>query len=173
MLQDGGYVLLMRHGRTDAAIPDVPGGVTIGDCSTQRPLSAQGRADAQRLATVLARRKVPLERIFSSEFCRAQEHGNLGLAAYAKHGQTTWDRLNYLSDPLVAPRLPEYTADVKARIAAFRGLGNLLLISHVTNTDPILSGTEGTSLAEGEFAIVRPSRGGRFEYLGRIAPSAW
>ena len=172
-LQEGGYVLLIRHGRTDSTPPDAMGGVTIGDCSTQRMLSQAGRDDAVRLAEVFKRRGVPVDKVISSEFCRAQETGRTGLALIAKRGQSTWDRLNFLSDPKLAPRLPEYTAEVRGFISGFTGPGNLVLISHVTNTDPILQGTRGTGLAEMEFAIVRPVRPGKFDYIGRIPLTAW
>ncbi len=172
-LQEGGYVLLLRHGRTDATPFDAPGGVTIGDCSTQRMLSQAGRDDAVRLAEVFKRRGIPVDKVVSSEFCRAQETGRTGLGLIARRGQSTWDRLNYLSDPKLSPRLPEFTAEVRGFVSGFAGPGNLVLISHVTNTDPILQGTRGTGLAEMEFAIVRPVRPGKFEYLGRIPLTAW
>jgi hypothetical protein len=45
-LRVGGLVLVIRHAATDFSTPDQDP-VVVSDCSTQRNLSAQGRADAR------------------------------------------------------------------------------------------------------------------------------
>lgn len=71
-LRAGGLVLYMRHGATDVNHPDqIP--VDIHDCSTQRSLSAQGREQLDEIAAYWMRLHIPLDRVISSPFCRAQE----------------------------------------------------------------------------------------------------
>ncbi|MCL5043418.1 MAG: histidine phosphatase family protein [Gammaproteobacteria bacterium] len=71
-LRAGGLVLYLRHGATDVNYPDrIP--VDIHDCSTQRPLSAQGREQLGDVAAYWARLDIPLEQVISSPFCRARE----------------------------------------------------------------------------------------------------
>ena len=71
-LREGGLVIYLRHAATDAKIPDqIP--VNIDDCSTQRPLSALGREQIVRLADYWTAAQIPVERVISSPFCRAQE----------------------------------------------------------------------------------------------------
>ena len=70
-----GYVLLMRH----ALAPGVgdPENFRLGDCSTQRNLSDEGRQDAQEIGQWLERREVKILRVESSRWCRAKETAQL------------------------------------------------------------------------------------------------
>ena len=47
-LRAGGVAVLLRHATTDPSIGDLPG-FDLGACSTKRNLSADGRAQAQRI----------------------------------------------------------------------------------------------------------------------------
>ena len=47
-LRAGGHVALIRHASTDAG-PGDPPGYKLGDCATQRNLSAAGREESRRL----------------------------------------------------------------------------------------------------------------------------
>jgi hypothetical protein len=218
-LAEGGFVIFIRHARTDFNVTDAINGVTIGDCSTQRPLSNIGRDDMRALGATFRRRAIPVAKVYSSEFCRAVESAELAFA-WTGLPVVQWDRLNFLSDPKLAPKLPEYTAEVRGFVSAL-GLnafamppaalparaaaqpvasvalpartqaasqgaaqaaarspvraataaprfGNVIMMSHVTNTDPLLVGTQGLGLQEGEMAVLKPSKPGQFDYLGRI-----
>jgi hypothetical protein len=218
-LAEGGFVIFIRHARTDFNVTDAINGVTIGDCSTQRPLSNIGRDDMRALGATFQRRAIPVAKVYSSEFCRAVESAELAFA-WTGLPVMQWDRLNFLSDPKLAPKLPEYTAEVRGFVSAL-GLnafamspaalparasvqpaasvalpirtqaasqaatqaaarspvraataaprfGNVIMMSHVTNTDPLLVGTQGLGLQEGEMAVLKPSKPGQFDYLGRI-----
>jgi phosphohistidine phosphatase SixA len=74
-LRDGGHVILIRH----AIAPGTgdPAGFVLKDCATQRNLSAEGRAQARRIGVMLAARKVPIDRVLSSRWCRALETARL------------------------------------------------------------------------------------------------
>lgn len=60
--------LLMRHA-TAPGTGDPPGFV-IGDCATQRNLSAEGRAEAVRAGVYLRRAGIRVDRLLSSRWCR-------------------------------------------------------------------------------------------------------
>lgn len=68
LLREGKAVLLMRH----ALAPGVgdPANFTLGDCATQRNLSAEGRAQANAWRTYLIDKGINRARIFSSQWCR-------------------------------------------------------------------------------------------------------
>ncbi len=68
LLRDGKAVLLMRH----ALAPGVgdPANFKLGDCTTQRNLSAEGRAQANAWNTYLIKNGITRARIFSSQWCR-------------------------------------------------------------------------------------------------------
>ena len=81
-LRQGGVVILMRHAITEPGTGDPPG-FQVDDCTTQRNLSEQGRAQAQRFGTMLASRGVRPVAVFSSVWCRCIDTGTLALPTVA------------------------------------------------------------------------------------------
>lgn len=71
LLREGKAVLLMRH----ALAPGVgdPANFTLGDCTTQRNLSTEGRAQAKAWNAYLIKNSITRARIFSSQWCRTLE----------------------------------------------------------------------------------------------------
>lgn len=67
-LRDGGHVALMRH----AIAPGVgdPAGFRLDDCTTQRKLSAQGRAQARAIGERFRANGIGTAAVFSSQWCR-------------------------------------------------------------------------------------------------------
>lgn len=67
-LRDGGHVALMRH----AIAPGVgdPAGFRLDDCTTQRKLSAQGRAQARAIGERFRANGITTAAVFSSQWCR-------------------------------------------------------------------------------------------------------
>lgn len=67
-LRDGGHVALMRH----AIAPGVgdPAGFRLDDCTTQRKLSAQGRAQARAIGERFRANGIATAAVFSSQWCR-------------------------------------------------------------------------------------------------------
>lgn len=67
-LRDGGHVALMRH----AIAPGVgdPAGFRLEDCTTQRKLSAQGRAQARAIGERFRANGIATAAVFSSQWCR-------------------------------------------------------------------------------------------------------
>ncbi|MDH4872850.1 histidine phosphatase family protein [Pseudomonas sp. BN515] len=79
-LRDGKAFLLLRH--TTAPGTGDPEGFRLGDCSTQRNLSDRGRQEARRWGKLLVRRKVDQPRLYTSNWCRAQDTAQeMGLGA--------------------------------------------------------------------------------------------
>jgi broad specificity phosphatase PhoE len=71
MMQSGQHVLLVRH----AYAPGTgdPAEFSLGDCSTQRNLSEEGRAQAGSMGAWLRRQGIDNARLYSSEWCRCVE----------------------------------------------------------------------------------------------------
>ena len=67
-LRSGGHVALLRH----AIAPGTgdPDNFVIGDCSTQRNLSDNGRDQAERIGERFRANNIDSTRIFSSQWCR-------------------------------------------------------------------------------------------------------
>ena len=74
-LQTEGHVALLRH----AIAPGTgdPEAFTIGDCSTQRNLSEEGRAQAARIGDRFRTNGIETARVFSSQWCRCRETAEL------------------------------------------------------------------------------------------------
>ena len=74
-LRSGGHVALIRHalapGTGDPAV------FALGDCSTQRNLSDEGRAQAARIGARLRAEGIETARIYSSQWCRCLETAEL------------------------------------------------------------------------------------------------
>ena len=74
-LRSKGHVALMRH----ALAPGTgdPSGFALGDCSTQRNLSAEGRGQAARIGQLFRANGIETARVFSSQWCRCLDTARL------------------------------------------------------------------------------------------------
>ena len=68
-IAQGGVAVMIRHARTEPGVGDPPN-FRIGDCTTQRNLSAEGRAQAKRLGAAFAARGIAPTVVLSSQWCR-------------------------------------------------------------------------------------------------------
>lgn len=158
LLRGGGQVLFIRHATTTPGVGD-PEGFRLEDCATQRNLSDAGRAEARRLGERLRARKVPIDAVVSSPWCRCIDTAQL---AFGRMDEK-WSALSNLFG-----RSPNAEAQVKAmrpRIAKWRGKGNLVLVSHGSTALALT----GVSPLQGEVIVLTP-RGDGFVVAGRIAP---
>lgn len=158
LLESGGQVILMRHALTDPGAGD-PEGFTLDDCSTQRNLSASGRADAKRVGEVFRARRIPVDRVLSSRWCRCLETAQLAFGRVEP-----WPPLDSVF--LDRSQEPERSRAVKAAIAEHRRPGNLVFVTHGAN----ISAALGILPAAGEMVIVQPDGHGGFHVAARIRP---
>ncbi len=155
-LQDGGYVVLLRHGLTEPGVGDPPG-FRLGDCKTERNLNAEGRAESKRLGEAFRRYKVPVAQVLSSEWCRCKDTAEL---AFGRH--EVWSPLNNLfgrHESAAAQR-----SAILERASRFRGAGNLILVSHGSTIVQVA----GVSPAMGEMVVMKPAGAGKLELVGRL-----
>ena len=83
-LRDGPAVLIVRHAQTEPGIGD-PAGFRLGDCTTQRNLSAAGHTQAVALGRVLRERRVTVSRVESSLWCRCVDTARLAFPGLKIH----------------------------------------------------------------------------------------
>lgn len=71
----GADVLFLRH----ALAPGTgdPANFRLGDCSTQRNLSDEGRAQARSLGNAIRAANLPVAQVLTSQWCRARETADL------------------------------------------------------------------------------------------------
>ncbi|GAB5467179.1 MAG: hypothetical protein Kilf2KO_02090 [Rhodospirillales bacterium] len=130
-LADRPAVLILRHAQTTPGTGD-PANFRLGDCETQRNLSAGGKAQAQALGEALRARGVTVTRVLASPWCRTRETAELLAVGPVEESAllaSTWnDRLNN----------PDRSDELRAKIAAWRGPGALVLVTHGINIAQLL-----------------------------------
>jgi len=159
LLAKGGQVLMIRHGLTTPGIGDPPG-FRLEDCTTQRNLSEEGRAEARKLGAALQARGVPIGEVLVSPWCRCVETAQLAFGR-----STRWDVLSN-----VFGRPENVAAQLKAlrpRVAAHRGKDNLVLVTHGSTTVALT----GVSPDMGEIVVLTPAGKDGFQVAGRMI--AW
>jgi broad specificity phosphatase PhoE len=156
-LQQGGYGMLIRHAATEPGLGDPPQ-FKLGDCSTQRNLSAEGRLHAQAIGRELQRRKVPVGEVLSSEWCRCIDTARL---AFGK--AKPWPPLNStFSQP---ERAAEQTAKIKQHINVYQDKTNQVLVTHHV----IIGALTNQWVGQGEIVVVAPDHSAvGFQYIGRL-----
>lgn len=162
-LAGDGAVALIRHAKAPGPSPDPPG-ARLGDCGTQRNLSAEGRAQAVKMGEAWRAKGAKAGRVVSSPWCRCIDTARLmGL------GEPAIDHAlyNLLANP------PDREAKVKALralIRTWRGAGALVLVTHGITMRAVDMPDPG----EGGIAVARPNmlHGRGYVIVGTIPPVA-
>lgn len=165
-LRSGGYVLYMRHGNSDASRPDRVPNVDLNDCSTQRPLTEEGRKVAASVGEAIRKAKIPVGEILVSPMCRTKDSARAAFGA----GFTVVDHLRYTSnmtDEEKAVMMPQTRALLSGPV---HGRVNRVLVAHAPNLMDILG---YFPKPEGTVVVFRPLGDKGFEYVGSIAPRQW
>lgn len=156
-LRAGGCAVVLRHAQTEPGIGDPPG-FRLDECSTQRNLSAAGRAQAQRFGVALRARGVRIDEVRSSRWCRCLDTARLAFPALAVQPFPPLD--SFFEDRRTEA---QQTAAVR-RYLADLGARNALLVTHQVN----ISALTGQFVAMGEAVVVRPAAADAAAVVGRI-----
>ena len=158
LLREGGCVVLMRHALTEPGIGDPPG-FRLDQCSSQRRLSDEGRAQARRVGKAFERAGVTLAEVRSSAWCRCTDTADL---AFGRH--TVWAPLNSFFQ--TGDRDSQTSAVLQA-VAGVRAPANWMLVTHQVN----ITALTGETPAMGELFVTRPGASdGRLRVLARGNP---
>ena len=145
-LRAGGCTVLLRHAQTEPGIGDPPG-FRLDQCSSQRNLNDEGRAQSARIGQWFQSRGLQPRAVQSSAWCRCIDTARL---AFGRH--QTWPALNsFFGGP---ERGDAQTTQLRAALAAIPAGQFEVWVTHQVNISA-LSG-EGTSMAE---ALVVDTRG--------------
>lgn len=156
-LQAGGITILLRHAQTEPGLGD-PAGFRIGDCATQRNLSAEGRRQAERIGAALAARRIRVDQVLSSQWCRCLDTARL---AFPRAAVEPFAPLNSFFEDRSTES--EQTRQVLARIAAVRAPANTAFVTHHVN----IAALTGEAVGSREAVLVRPAAGG-VAVVGRL-----
>lgn len=165
-VQSGGYVLYLRHSSTDTSRPDRFPSVDLKDCSTQRPLSDEGRKIANQVGIAIRKAKIPLGEIRISPLCRAKETTEL---AFPGQSFVEDQNLMYTAN-LTSEQKRPILANTRQLLSASVTAGkNRLLVAHAPNLMDLI----GYFPKEATLVIFRPLGKDGFAYLASIPPSLW
>ncbi|NQW93776.1 MAG: histidine phosphatase family protein [Polaromonas sp.] len=81
LLRAGECVLMLRHAQTEAGVGDPPN-FQLSQCSTQRNLSGEGRAQSIRIGQWFAARKLVVGSVQSSAWCRCKDTAGLAFGQF-------------------------------------------------------------------------------------------
>lgn len=161
-LQAGGYVMLIRHERTE--VPSRPDDYSEapGECRTQRNLSVAGIASARETGVNLRALGIETARVISSPMCRSAETARFIFGV----GYETDMRLLH-HDPSGERNLDIATGemlDLLADLAPDMANGNVALVGH----GGTIFRVTGLLLSEGETLVLRLDDAGGFTVEGQF-----
>ncbi|GAB3365877.1 MULTISPECIES: histidine phosphatase family protein [Giesbergeria] len=168
LLRRGGLVLYMRHGATDARIPDqIP--VKLDDCQSQRPLTDAGRTQLDQIKGFISRLRLPYNELISSPFCRAVESARRVFGASVQIDP----ELRYTATMPEAEKKPAVarTRHWLSRKVSTAG-HNRVVVAHGPNIAELMDYLP----PEATLILFRPLGGSAhpgFEYIASIEPSHW
>lgn len=153
-----GYAVLLRH----ALAPGTgdPAGFRLGDCSTQRNLSAEGRRQAIAIGAQWRRERMPVARVLTSRWCRARDTARL-LAVGKVRSYAALDSSFTVSDAIAERRADR----VRERLMRHRGKpGVLVLVGHQVNITDIT----GFVPSSGQGVVVQARADGTVRVVGTL-----
>jgi broad specificity phosphatase PhoE len=164
-LQQGGYVIFLRHAKTDWSQKDIEP-FDFSTCSGQRNLSAEGRVQAARIGEAYRQLKIPVDRVISSPFCRCKDTAELAFGTYEI--EEDLQHIPYKETREAKKRMEYLWKRVEEMLAQVPPAGtNTVLVGHSPNLYPII---DIRSLPEGNTVVFKPDGNGSFELIGMILP---
>lgn len=155
-LEQPGTVVIMRHAFAPGS--GDPEDFSLGDCATQRNLDERGRAQARAIGLAFREHSVAVDRVLTSQWCRAQETALLlGLAPVED-----FPPLNSLFSELGQWR--EQTEETQALLASLPADERVVLVTHLFNVIALI----GRIPSPGEAFVVEVSDQGNLKVLGKV-----
>lgn len=152
-LREPGAIAIMRHALAPGG--GDPAHHTIGECTTQRNLSAAGQQQARAIGAALRTENISFDAIYTSQWCRTQDTARLlGMGPATDAPMLNSFFGNRASGPAQTNAL---------RMFLERAQGLNLYVTHQVN----ISALTGTGTASGEIIVFRLTSAGT-EILGRI-----
>jgi phosphohistidine phosphatase SixA len=152
-----GTVVLFRHALAPGG--GDPPGFRLNDCSTQRNLSDEGRAQAQRIGRAFKTQGIEVGAVWASQWCRTRETADLAFPGQ-RVDQAAFN--SFFGTPNAAS---EQTRAAQQLLADWRGPGVLVVVTHQVN----ITALTGIVPNSGEGVVVKLTPQG-LVVAGRIMP---
>ena len=167
-MKNGGYVIVLRHGATNADQADTDP-LHLDNIGSQRLLSEKGRDAAKRVGDSFRTLGIPIGEVYSSKFNRATETAQL---VSGKSPSTTAD--------LTEGGLVVSPAENARRAKALRTMAlvvpeagsNTLLVTHKPNILDAF-GEDWFASKEGEASVFKPDGSNNLVLVARVQAADW
>jgi broad specificity phosphatase PhoE len=167
-LQQGGYVIVFRHGATNRDQADTDP-LHPDNIAQQRLLSEQGREVAKQLGEAFKTLGIPLSQVYTSQFNRAVETGKL-----LSRGAVT-PTLDITEGGLVVTPIENdrRAAALKRLVGTMPEAGkNVLIVTHKPNLLDAF-GKDWFEVREGEASVFKPDGSGQAALMARVQAVDW
>lgn len=154
-LRAPGSVVVLRHSFAPGGFD--PPDARLDDCSTQRNLDDNGRAQARRIGEAFREQRITVGAVLSSPRCRCLDTGRLAFG----HAQA-WEPLQGALNS--SPRRDRQLAEIKQRIGVHRDGPPLVLVTHGS----VVSDLTGLNVRMGEFVVLRRAADGTRVSAGQL-----
>jgi phosphohistidine phosphatase SixA len=160
-LKTPGSIVLFRHALAPGG--GDPPGMRADDCSTQRNLSDEGRAQAGRIGKALREQNIQVQTVWHSAWCRTRDTAQLAfpeLRAPTLRAEPAFN--SFFGDRSTEPA---QTQAARKLLLGWSGTGTLVVVTHQVNitalTDIVPQSGEG---------VVLRRQGGQLVVKGRLLP---
>jgi len=154
-LRTPGAVVVLRHSYAPGSFD--PPDARLDDCSTQRNLDEEGRAQARRVGEAFRQQGIAVSAVLSSPRCRSLDTARLAFGRVE-----SWDVLQgALRD---AERRQRQLTEIKQRIAAHQSGLPLVLVTHGS----VVTDLTGLTIRMGGFVVLRRGADGGHAVAGQL-----
>jgi phosphohistidine phosphatase SixA len=166
-LQQGGYVLLMRHARSPEARPD-QAAADPDNTNLERQLDQTGRESAGAMGEAIRKLGIPIGEVLSSPTYRARETVRLASLGRAQtfaelgDGGASMQRVTEAPAEWLRKKVDEPP----------RGGTDTVIVTHMPNIVAAF-GQAANGAADGETFVFRPARNGGAELVARVKIEEW
>jgi phosphohistidine phosphatase SixA len=168
-LRKGGYVLFIRHPKTNPDEADTDP-LNLDNVKAQRQLSDEGRKQAKALGEAFRTIKIPVAKVIASKFNRAQEAAKLlDIGEVVASIDVTEGGL------VVSPRENDRRAKALRELLSTKPPDgkNIVIVSHKPNLQDA-AGKEFGDVAEAEVVVFKSLGDGKFKLVARVpSPNTW
>jgi phosphohistidine phosphatase SixA len=167
-MKKGGYVIVLRHGATNADQADIDP-LNFDNVGKQRLLSEQGKQVAAQVGEAFKKLGIPLGKVYTSKFNRAVETGKL-----ISGGEVTPTADVTEGGLVVTPIENNRRAEALKKMAGtVPEVGkNTLIVTHKPNIMDAF-GKDWFDVKEGEASIFKPDGSGKTVLVARFQAIDW
>lgn len=167
-LRQGGYVLLMRHASSPAALPDKHS-ADPQNTALERQLDDRGRSSATAMGQAIKRLGIPIGAVLSSPTYRALETVHFASFGAAK----TYSQLGDGGQSMQASAIAGQSDWLREKVSERPAPGsNTIIVTHMPNIVASFDGV-ASDLTDGEALVFQPKENGKSDLVAKIKIEDW